>query len=82
MTRIFFLLMLIFFWAGCSDKPKGDVTHEPGEVVKFDWHDVVPGYSESTEHMYGFDKDPMGLINPDYFHITFSISACILVKRR
>lgn len=68
MTRIFFLLMLIFFWAGCSDKPKGDVTHEPGEVVKFDWHDVVPGYSESTEHMYGFDKDPMGLINPDYFH--------------
>lgn len=61
---------------GCSGKnPEDDLYIEgssgpapsPGAVVSFDWKDLVAGFSESEEHLYGFDKDPKGLKNPDYF---------------
>lgn len=57
----------------CSKTSEGDIYVDPafggaasGAIVNFDWKDIVPGFSESELHNYGFDKDPMSLKNPDF----------------
>lgn len=62
------ILLLSFFTLliACSEKPKGDISFENGAVVQFDWKKLVPGFSKGENHIYGFDKDPRGVKNPDY----------------
>ncbi|MCF0215932.1 MAG: hypothetical protein HUK21_05620 [Fibrobacteraceae bacterium] len=88
MLNIFLLIVLILF-AGCSTPKKESLIDDfpidggeipgvigYGSVVDYEWENIVPWYSETTTHSYGFDKDPVGnLINPDARKETYASTA-------
>jgi len=71
------LSILAFYLISCSSSStKGTISlgdlvtvnggTQSGSVVNYKWKDLVPGYTESDSHLYGFDRDPLSDSLPEY----------------
>src|SRR5690554_2559068 len=45
-----------------SDDDNSIIYPNEGDVVVFKWEQTLPWYYESSEHHYGFDKDPLSQV--------------------
>lgn len=45
-----------------SDDDNSIIHRNKGDVVDFNWQQTLPWYYESSEHHYGFDKDPLSQV--------------------
>jgi hypothetical protein len=45
-----------------SDDDNSIIHPKKGDVVVFNWQQTLPWYYESSEHHYGFDKDPLSQV--------------------
>lgn len=45
-----------------SDDDNSIIHPKKGDVVDFNWQQTLPWYYESSEHHYGFDKDPLSQV--------------------